>query len=252
VFVLRSSIRRLVPAPLKYLILRMLSEPTAIPLQYDSFLRSLQFVNPGMLHQGNIALFDHCISRLQSTAPLIEIGSFCGLSLNAIIYLLDKHCKPNEVFSVDAWHFEGAPNGTIGASNLPFSKYRDHAIETFRSNVTLFSGHRLPRHIAKDSDEFFADWRRSGVLTDFFGHPAQLGGPIAMAYIDGDHSYAQSMRDFRNVDAFLEPGGFIVFDDSSDGSGWESNRTAREAAADPRYQLVARNPNYCIQKVRGR
>jgi hypothetical protein len=120
VFVLRSSIRRLVPAPLKYLILRMLSEPTAIPLQYDSFLRSLQFVNPGMLHQGNIALFDHCISRLQSTAPLIEIGSFCGLSLNAIIYLLDKHYKPNEVFSVDAWHFEGAPNGTIGASNLPF------------------------------------------------------------------------------------------------------------------------------------
>jgi hypothetical protein len=56
------------------------------------------------------------------------------------------------------------------------------------------------------------------------------------------------MRDFYNVDRYLVPGGFIVFDDSADGSGWGSNRTAREAAALKRYEIVAKNPNYCFRK----
>jgi hypothetical protein len=70
------------------------------------------------------------------------------------------------------------------------------------------------------------------------------------AHIDGTHNYEQSMRDFLNVDRHLEQGGFIVFDDSADGSQWESNRTAREAAALPLYELIAKNPNYCLRKVR--
>jgi hypothetical protein len=75
-----------------------------------------------------------------------------------------------------------------------------------------------------------------------------MGGPIAFCYIDGDHRYAQARRDFDNADRFLEAGGTILFDDSADGSAWESNRVAREAVETGRYEIVLRNPNYFVRK----
>jgi hypothetical protein len=51
------------------------------------------------------------------------------------------------------------------------------------------------------------------------------------------------------VDRYLEIGGFIVFDDSADDSDWGSARTAWEASSLPRYELVAKNPNYCVRKI---
>lgn len=220
------------------------------PMPNYGLLRTLKFSNPGMLEDSNIALFQHCLARLPDESPVIEIGSFCGLSLNTIIYMMTMNNRANAVFSVDAWHFEGArEHGCIPESDVTFSEYRNHIIETFRRSVTLFSRNRLPHHIVKDSDEFFRSWRAREQVTDFFGREVTLGGPIAMAYIDGDHSYQQSKRDFEHCDEFLVPGGFIIFDDSDDGSGWGSNRTAREAAKHLGYRLVARNPHYCVQKI---
>jgi predicted O-methyltransferase YrrM len=121
-------------------------------------------------------------------------------------------------------------------------------MESFRRNVMLFSGSRLPYHIDLGSDEFFAAWDSREERVDFFGNLTRLGGPISFAYIDGNHSYAHSKKDFENVDRYLEPGGFIVFDDSADNSLWECRRTAKETAALKRYELVAKNPNYCLRK----
>jgi Methyltransferase domain len=189
------------------------------------------------------------LGRLPSKSPVLEIGSFAGLSLNHIILLLRRARRNNPVFSVDAWNFEGFQSGRlIAGSSIPFDDYRMHVIETFRRNVMLFSGDRLPHHIELSSDAFFAAWEARESYVDFFGNTARLGGPVAFAYIDGDHSYEQSMRDFENVDRHLQAGGFIVFDDSADGSDWGSNRTAREAARLGRYEVLARNPNYRIRK----
>ena len=208
------------------------------------------YVNPGMLYRGNIDLFAHCLARLPSNAPIIEIGSFAGLSLNHLILFLRRAGRDNLVFSVDAWKFEVPDGGkTIEGSSITFDEYRAHVIETFRRNVTLFSGQRLPHHIELNSDQFFEAWAAAERLTDFFGNAAALGGPISFAYIDGDHSYEQSMRDFLNVDSHLERGGFIVFDDSADGTDWGAHQTAREAAALERYEVVAKNPHYCLRKV---
>jgi SAM-dependent methyltransferase len=209
----------------------------------------LRFINPGMLSDSNIDLFEHCISRLPSDAPVLEIGSFAGLSLNHIIHLLRRGKRPNVVFSVDEWIFENSTSGTIGQSPVSFAAYRKHAIETFRKNVTLFSGDHLPHHIERNSDAFFSLWANGATVSDFFGRSVKLGGPLSFAYIDGAHTYEQSKRDFQNVDRFLEQGGFIVFDDSGDGSDWESNQTAKEAAASDTYELVAKNPNYCLRKL---
>jgi cephalosporin hydroxylase len=86
-------------------------------------------------------------------------------------------------------------------------------------------------------------------MTDFFGRTAKLGGPIVFAHIDGAHTYEQSMRDFRNIDRHLVSGGFIVFDDSADNSDWGSRLSAQEASKLPQYELIAKNPNYCIRKI---
>jgi hypothetical protein len=206
------------------------------------------YINPGMLDAGNAEMFSYCINNLPSNASIIEIGSFAGKSLNYIIHLLRKAGRGNKVFSVDAWNFENMRLGDKIGGVVPFEDYRAHVIETFRRNVTLFSGDHLPHHIELNSDSFFAAWVEKQTRSDFFGKNARLGGPIAFAYIDGDHTYDQSKRDFENIDRFLESGGFIIFDDSADGSGWGSMRTAQEAADRSDYELVAKNPNYCLRK----
>lgn len=98
------------------------------------------------------------------------------------------------------------------------------------------------------SDEFFQAWRSSRAVQDIFGRPIALGGPISFCYIDGNHSYDFVKRDFENVDAFLERGGFILFDDSEDGSAWEVCRVVQEVRASGRYDLVIKNPNYLFRK----
>jgi hypothetical protein len=240
--------------PAYHLAKRVLSEPPSAVKPFksdDEILAWMKFINPGMLRASNLDLFAHCIERLPSIAPVVEIGSFAGLSLNHIIYLLRRAKLPNPVFSVDAWTFERSNSGEHleGSCGVTVSSYREHAIDTFRRNVILFSSDRLPHHIQLSSDQFFAAWRAKEKRTDYFDRPATLGGPISFAYIDGDHTYEQSKRDFENVDRHLEVGGFIVFDDSGDDTTWGSKKTAHEAAGLPNYELVAKNPNYCIRKI---
>ena len=52
----------------------------------DEYVEWLCFANAGMLDRGNLYCFDYAIRNLPSSAPLIEIGSFCGLSTNLITY----------------------------------------------------------------------------------------------------------------------------------------------------------------------
>lgn len=246
---IRDRIQQLTP------VIKQVNDQQIKPVIKDDHMSWMASINPGMLRFENLALFAYCIENLASEAPIIEIGSFAGLSLNHLILFLRRAARTNQVFSVDEWNFEGyQPGGLIGGV-VSFEAYRAHVIETFRRNVTLFSGDRLPHHIELNSDAFFVAWGSREERTDYFGNSAHLGGPISFAYIDGDHTYAQSKKDFENVDRYLEPGGFIVFDDSADGSGWGSNRTAQEAATSLRYEVVAKNPNYCLRKraaVRGR
>ena len=46
----------------------------------------------------------------------------------------------------------------------------------------------------------------------------------------------------------LVRGGFILFDDSADGSEWEVCRVVREIKAAGRHEVVIQNPNYLFVK----
>jgi hypothetical protein len=216
----------------------------------DDFLGWLRFVNAGMLDNGNIVAMDHAIANMPAGA-VIEIGSFCGLSANVITHLLRRHQRTAPFFSCDPWLFEGADTShtPMGDGGITFGEYRELVRTSFIRNVQAFSRHQMPHALEMISDTFFEYWENDATVKDVFGRTTTAGGPIAFAYIDGDHRYDQARRDFENVDRHLAPGGFILFDDSADFSGWEVCRLVQELnESSPSYTLTGKYPNYLFQK----
>lgn len=216
----------------------------------DEYITWLRFACAGFLEQGNVWCFDHAIKNMPEHLPMVEIGSFCGLSTNVITHCCSKHGRDNPLFCIDKWIFEGAEQGgPLGESQLDHSQYREFVMESFKRNVTFFSQGRLPRPIEAFSDDFFLMWRRGADVVDIFGHPQKLGGAIGFAYVDGSHQPAQCRRDFENIDAFLAPEGFILFDDSSEKAPFGLHPFMLELSARKDYELVVQNPNFLFRKL---
>jgi len=232
--------------------LRKAASAIAPPSQIDitdDYVKWLCFANAGMLDRGNLYLIDHAIRNLPSASPILEIGSFCGLSANLLTHYKRKHRKPNPLITCDKWEFENADRdtGQVGGSPVSFADYKQLVRESFLRNTRTFSAGDLPYTIELFSDEFFALWRQGSEASDVFGRRIQLGGPLSFCYVDGNHSYEGAKADFENCDRHLESGGFILFDDSTikEFGVW---RLIPEVLATGRYRLVARNPNHLVQK----
>lgn len=201
-----------------------------------------------MLNKGNLLCFDYAIRNLPSRSPLVEIGSFAGLSANLLAYYKRRHGVNHPLFTCDAWRFEGATSH-VGESDISHEEYRVFVRNIFLRNARMFSREALPYTVEASSEEFFKSWAAERETVDVFGRPVQLGGSISFCFIDGDHRYEAAARDFRNVDRFLEPGGFILFEDSADGSKWEVTRVMEEVKQLGSYRVVIQNPNYLLQKT---
>lgn len=223
---------------------------TAATQQSNEFLEWVRFAVPGMLNQGNVDAMDYAIANMPPGEPVLEIGSFCGLSTVVLSYLLDKRSKTIPLFTCDKWEFEGQELGApLGDSpSVTHDAYRAYVKDTFRRTTQTFAGNRLPHTIECLSDEFFQRWFENQKTVDVFGRPVTLGGKISFCYIDGNHTYEFAKRDFENTDRVLVSGGFILFDDSADGSHWEVNQLTREITLGHEYELVSRNPNYLFRK----
>lgn len=218
------------------------------PIHYkDDYLEILRRVNAGMLHYGNILCFDYAIKYLPSNNPIIEIGTFCGLSANVISYFKKTHSKNNILISTDKWSMADK-NGTVGKSDITFQDYRNYVRENLTRNLSFFSKGDMPFVFENTSDDFFIHWSNSKTEYDIFNRELTLGGKISFAYIDGNHSYEFAKRDFQNCDKYLENGGFILFDDSADFSDWEVKRVIKEVKKNKNYSIVMKNPNYLFQK----
>lgn len=230
---------------------RPVSEKKEPVMISEEYIEWLSFANAGMLQRGNIYCIDLALSQLPSSAPVLEIGSFCGLSTNIIAHYLKKHKRTNPIFTCDKWEFEGSENtGTIGDSDITHAEYRSFCKESFMRNVSLFSSFNKPHTIEVFSDDFFSMWNAALKTQDIFGNEIQLGGPVSFAFIDGNHSYSFTQNDFNNTDAFLEVGGFILFDDSGKDSPFECKNLMPEISATGRYKLIAENPNFLFKKLK--
>lgn len=213
-------------------------------------MKWVRFAVPGMLTPGNVSAMEYAVANMPPGKPILEIGSFCGLSTVVLSYLLERRSATTPIFTCDKWEFEGQRLGTpLGDSpSITHDAYRAYVRETFLRTMQTFAARRPPHTIECFSDEFFRRWFENEKTVDVFGRPVTLGGEISFCYIDGNHTYEFAKRDFENTDRALVSGGFILFDDSGDGSLWEVNRLTREIASGHRYELVSRNPNYLFRK----
>lgn len=216
----------------------------------DEYVNWLCYANAGLLNRGNLYCFDYAIRNLPTEAPIIEIGSFCGLSTNLLTFYKERHDVHNLLITCDKWEFQGVKiSSMVGESSISHSEYRTFVRETYIRNVRMFSRYDLPYTIEILSDGFFAAWRKREKVIDVFGRSIQLGGRISFCYIDGNHSYEYVKRDFENCHEFLERGGFILFDDSAVGSVFEGVcKVVAGVKASGKYDLVIRNPNYLFKK----
>ncbi len=237
----------------------LLTRPVEVPPPVreldDGFLTWARFAVAGHPSAGNPFCMDHAIRHMPDGAPIVEIGSFAGLSAVQMCHLARKHGRTNRLIACDPWMFEGLPPGiTFPHTSVTSDGYREYVRESFARNVRFFCADNLPAGVEMTSDDFFAAWRERREVPDVVGGTVRLGGPIGFCFIDGNHTYECAARDFRNVDEFLAPGGFVLFDDSGDGQTapdgqpWGSCRAAREVLDTGRYELVMKNPNYLYRK----
>lgn len=219
----------------------------------DPFINWLKFANAGMLNQGNIYCIEYVVDHLPSDKPIIEIGSFCGLSTNVISHYLAKSEKTNKLITCDKWVFERETQNketNFGTSAITRNEYRQFVKNTFIRNVSFFSKMQ-PFTIEEFASDFFRLWKEEKLAKDVIGRAVQLGGAISFAYIDGNHSYEFVKADFCNVDKYLEVGGFILFDDSADYHvQFGVNRLMKEIKKKGNYKVVIKNPNYLVKKTK--
>jgi len=238
--------RTVTPGTFKRIIRKVKSTLHPVIDISDNYTELLCGINPGWLERGNLYSFDYAIRNLPSESPIIEVGSFCGLSTNLLAYYKQANSVKNRVVNCDKWQWNDT--GKVGNSSFTYPEYLGFAKDAYVRNVRMFSRDDLPYTIELFSDEFFQQWRESRDVPDIFGRTIQLGGPISFCFIDGNHAYEYVKRDFMNTDEFLEIGGFILFDDSADGTAWDVSRVRDEVIASRRYEVVARNPNYLFRK----
>ena len=222
-------------------------------LARDPFVQYMNSIIGGYLHPGNVLAFDYCLRHMPRQGAIVEIGSFLGLSTNVLSYALSlrkrepEHTAP--LFSCDPWRYgpEGLDTPQFSTDSPAFDAW---ARELFVQNARLFSHDRLPRTVEATSERFFELWDKNTSATDVFGREVKLGGPIAFAYIDGDHSYQAARDDFARVDRHLLPGGLLLFDDSASSSAAPGVRQAvAEVQRAGRYRLLFRCPNLCFVKI---
>ena len=228
---------------------RIVDPPQSIQILNDEYINWLCYANPGMLERGNLYSIDYAISHLPSSAPILEIGTFCGLSTNVITHFKRKHGVGNPLITCDKWEFENV-NGRANIADSPilFSDYKAFSKQSYIRNIKMFSPDDLPFTVEMTADEFFDAWKAHKECADVLGRTRTLGGPFSFCYIDGNHTYEFAKRDFLNCDSYLEKGGFILFDDSTLGE-FTLHKLMPEIATLGRYRLVAQNPYHLFQKL---
>lgn len=160
----------------------------------------------GFLHPDEgAALYQQALAATR-LGPCLEIGSYCGKST---IYLAAA-CRQNSalVYAVD--HHGGSEEHQLG------EEYHDP--ELYDAEEAVMDSFR----------EFRRNLRRAGLSSQVVPivAPSSLAArhwtiPLGMLFIDGGHSLASALTDYRSWAAHVMPGGILaihdIFPDPRDG-----------------------------------
>ncbi len=228
-------------------------------IEKDDFISRLRssVIGEGMLHEGNIYLMDYAIKNMPENGIVMEIGCYGGLSTNLMLHLLNKHQKKNEFFGCDAWIYEGyndykgiIENHMDGRNDIDRKEYMNHIKNSFITSTQFLHSKKLPFTCHLTSDVFFEKWNKNEEFNDVFNRAFVIKDKISFCYIDGDHSFEQTKKDFENVDSKLNLNGFVLIDDSSKNMKFGSAKFIKEILKNPNYRYIDSNPNYLFQKIK--
>lgn len=199
----------------------------------------------------NIYCVNHAIKNLPTHDPVLEIGSFTGMSTCMLSHFLFLHNRDNRLINIDKWEFEEKEKQYYTrVLKVPPLEMKQYIRDSFLRNVRHFTGGRLPHTFEMLSDEFFEYWRQGRTADNVWGIQENLGGPISFAYLDGNHQYTFVKRDFENVHGCLVQGGYVFFDDSAADIDSGMHDFMKEMKARKDYEVVMKNPNYLFRRIR--
>ncbi len=125
---------------------------------------------------------------------IVEIGSFAGRSTCYLAHG-SKRARREKVVAVD--HFQGSPEHQPGGGFASDLVAGGTLFETFRTNLKAAGVDDWVHVIKAGSAEAVKDWSH----------------PVRLLFIDGDHSYEGSKRDYEAWSPWLAPEGIAVFHD---------------------------------------
>jgi predicted O-methyltransferase YrrM len=126
---------------------------------------------------------------------VVEIGSYLGRS-TAYLASGSKSSKREKVTAVD--HFRGSPEHQAGQrSESKVLLEEGTTLHRFQSNLQRLGLADYCTPVVASSEEAVRAWTK----------------PIRLLFIDADHSYETSRRDFELWSRFVVPGGVICFHD---------------------------------------
>lgn len=135
----------------------------------------------------------------------VETGSLFGGSLCLVM----QDALPCTFVGIDLF------DGYYGKKNDPISRTRV-TLEKTRENIDMLNVHRHPYHLLQGSSYAQA------TIEKF----RQLNMAIDLLFIDGDHSYQGVINDYVAYKDFMNPDGFIIFDNYGQPNAWEEVETA--------------------------
>lgn len=162
---------------------------------------SLDFVEQ---HGENALLFDarsqlhaYALSKIPKDGLVLEFGVFNGDSINALADAFTLMKDPRQIFGFDS--FEGLQEDWVGHECLAGTFDRQGTLPSVRDSVTLIPGwidRTLPAFLSSHQD------------------------PIALLHIDTD-TYTPCKLILELVEARLQPGSVIIFDELLAYPGWQ-------------------------------
>jgi MMP 1-O-methyltransferase len=173
-------------------------EPVFSALQYVfDFARYEEELHPvgGFLN----SLEGYTLMLLASEGPavgeIVEIGSYMGRS-TCFLAKGSKSMRREKVTAVD--HFVGSPeHQKDGSAESPTLLEEGTTFNRFQANIEAAGVADYVTPIVASSEEGVQDWNQ----------------PIRLLFIDGDHSYEESKKDFELWSPYVVPGGLVCFHD---------------------------------------
>jgi len=224
----------------------------------DIFIARLRstVIGEGMLSNHNVKLIDYAIKNMPTDGDILEIGLYAGLSSNLILHYLELYNKNVQLFGCDIWEYEGFKDKTTqkksifidGKKNVLRTNYDAYIKQSYIHACQLLHPDNLPYAYHLSSDAFFHNINNNIKVPDVFNREANFPKKLSFCYIDGNHSYDQTKRDFENVTKLTVKGGFILLDDTANNLNFGSAKFAKELKSNDEFKIISKKQNYLIQK----